>query len=101
MLCVLLLPKQVFDLRLDLKIHFSNFNVTLNAHSKATNSNIIHFFRKNKALKVRLPATYILKKKKQFRMLGLTVTKIANVIFQIAYCFKKNISYLVLYLLHK
>ena len=63
MLCVLLLPKQVFDLRLDLKIHFSNFNVTLNAHSKATNSNIIHFFRKNKALKVRLPATYILKKK--------------------------------------
>ena len=101
MLCVLLLPKQVFDLRLDLKIHFSNFNVTLNAHSKATNSNIIHFFRKNKALKVRLPATYILKKKKQFRMLGLTVTKIANVIFQIAYYFKKNISYLVLYLLHK
>ena len=58
------------------------------------------FFRKNKALKVRLPATYILKKK-QFRMLGLTVTKIANVIFQIAYYFKKNISYLVLYLLHK
>ena len=34
-------------------------------------------------------------------MLGLTVTKIANVIFQIAYYFKKNISYLVLYLLHK
>ena len=61
-LCVLLLPKQVFDLRLDLKIHFSNFNVTLNAHSKATNSNSIHLFQKNYICFKSSTSIYILKK---------------------------------------